>query len=284
MNIAVTFLAFWLFGVVSSDSNQNLETWLGDVTFVIHRNGEPDPCGTAKFQQSKNLQDLARTNDKYQMESVLTDLVAENLLDQSSCGSPDNATAPESLHGFCDMGKDRTPIFMDHSKLVRVKEGSLPCSWYTREGARISSLNQLRSLVEQGKQSTPKACANPQEDGCGNAGTEVHLYGVQAGRVFMFAPAYVGEVFDLSHLMMRPDPEKAIYMTVLSTNPRVFDIVNIFSREEADEVVARALAETSETYGLHRSTTGSNENSIFSKRTSENGFDTHGRTAMKIKK
>jgi hypothetical protein len=281
--MAIAALTLSLFHAVSSDSSEDSDTWWEDLTLVIHRNGEPDHCGNAIPKQSKNLADVSSSDTKYQIESFLTNVVAETLMDSSGCGSPDNETAPEGLVGFCDMGPDRTPVLLDYKKLVPVKGGSLPCRWYTREGVRISSLDQLKALAEQAKQTTSQTCANPQEDVCGDT-AELHLYGVQAGRVFMFAPAYVGEIFDLSHLSMRPDPDKPIYMEVLSVNPRVFDILNVFSKDEADEVVARALKETSPTHALHRSTTGSNENSIFTKRTSENAFDTHGTTAMKLKK
>ena len=88
----------------------------------------------------------------------------------------------------------------------------------------------------------------------------------------------------MNHLSMKPDADKPIYMEVLSVNPRVFDIFNVFSKEEAGEVITRALSEESPTNGLKRSTTGSNEKSIFAKRTSENAFDTHGKTALKLKK
>lgn len=48
-----------------------------------------------------------------------------------------------------------------------------------------------------------------------------------------------------------------------STSPRVFDILNVFTKEEADELVARALAETSPSHRIKRSTTGTSENSIY---------------------
>jgi hypothetical protein len=100
----------------------------------------------------------------------------------------------------------------------------------------------------------------------------------------MFAPAYVGEEFDLSqHLTLQAFDDKPITMKVLSTNPRVFDILNVFSKEEADELVTRALAETSPSHKIKRSTTGASENSVFSKRTSDSGFDTHGKTALGLK-
>jgi hypothetical protein len=109
------------------------------------------------------------------------------------------------------------------------------------------------------------------------------LYAVPAGRVFIFAPAYVGEIFRLDHLKLVPDADKPIYLEVLSTSPKVFDIKHVFTKEEADGIVQRALAETSPTHRIKRSTTGSSENSIFNKRTSENAFDTHGKVALAVK-
>jgi hypothetical protein len=110
------------------------------------------------------------------------------------------------------------------------------------------------------------------------------LYGVPAGRVFMFAPEYVGEIFELNHITQISDPDKPIYLKVLSLDPRVFDIYNYFSTSEADDIVRRALAETSPSHRMHRSTTGTTENAIFNKRTSENAFDTHGVTALAVKR
>lgn len=111
---------------------------------------------------------------------------------------------------------------------------------------------------------------------------EIHLYAVPAGRVFMFAPSYIGEMFHLPHVTGANDT--SIYLEVISLEPRVFDIFNFFSKEESVELVQKAEAETSETYRIKRSTTGSGEKSINSKRTSESGFDTSGKTALKIKR
>ena len=93
-----------------------------------------------------------------------------------------------------------------------------------------------------------------------------------------------GEIFELNHLVLKPDPDKPVALKVLSTDPRVFDILNIFSEDEADAIVSRALAETSPSHRMHRSTTGTTENAVFYKRTSENAFDTHGATAVAVKK
>jgi hypothetical protein len=272
--------------------------WQG-LTFVLHRNGEPDPCDTGFAATHTKIPTAAGKFDKYDVESFLTDTFAETLMmnensASSSCGSPDNTTAPEGLLGFCDMGPDRTPILLDHEKLVRVgSSGSLPCRWLTREGIRLTSLQQLRDVAHQAKVAA-KTCtssstsSNPQdadnEDCPKKEEFELHLYGVPAGRVFMFAPKFVGEIFALNHLTNNPDPETPVSLKVLSLNPRVFDVLHIFAEEEADAIVDRALKETSPSHRLHRSTTGTSENSIVNTRTSENAFDTHGTVAVKVKK
>jgi hypothetical protein len=98
----------------------------------------------------------------------------------------------------------------------------------------------------------------------------------------MFAPSHVGEIFYLPHVQGAGD--KPIYLEVLNLEPRVFDVFNFFSREESKELVDRAIAETKESHRIKRSTTGAQSKSVNSRRTSESGFDTHGRTAVKVKK
>jgi hypothetical protein len=252
-----------------------------NLAFVVHRNGEPEACGSVILETLTT--ESEKKLDKYQVENLITQTLSKSLA-SSNCGSPDNATAPEGLLSFCDMGPARTPILLDHEKLVRLPGGSLPCRWFTREGLRITSLEHLKELALAAK-SSAQICQNnsdnedsneviPETCGGGDSVAEVHLYGVQAGRVFMFAPSHVGEVFELSHLTMNPDPNKPVTMKVLSLSPRVFDIINVFPKEEADDLVNRALRETSPTHKIKRSTTGTTENTVFNKRTSENAFDT----------
>jgi hypothetical protein len=268
---------------IYSHNNQLLD----DVSLVIHLNGQPDPCGTTGPVTAEFVETYFSSSNKYQMETLLTDVIASTLnKDTGSCFEPgDNS---KSLYSFCDQGPDLTPILLDHNELIKTQRQTLPCRWYTREGLRITTVDQLHSMVAADKniQLSP-SCANPQEaNDCDtpSEGTEIHLYAVPAGRVFMFAPAYVGEIFRLDHLKLLPDVNKPIYLEVLSTNPRVFDILNVFTPEEAEELVERALNETSPTHRIKRSTTGTTENSVFSKRTSENGFDTHGKVALALKK
>jgi len=171
---------------------------------------------------------------------------------------------------------------------------------------RVTSLSQLADLArevtkkknkkngDQGEckmddekkndQSTCSSSSSSDDDDDDNddsARKELHLYAVSAGRVFMFAPKYVGEVFELPHVK---GPEGLpVSLEVMSLTPRVFDIYNFFNRAESKAIVDKALKETSETHRMKRSSTGASGYNLNSKRTSENGFDTHGKEAMIVK-
>eukprot|EP00536_Pseudo-nitzschia_multiseries_P001807 jgi/Psemu1/251016/estExt_Genewise1Plus.C_230133 len=233
------------------------------------------------------------------METLLTDNIARTLESGSSkskCGREmdnyDNGSdydyEYEYLYRHCDRGPERTPILLDHNQLVKTAVDTFPCRFYTREGLRIQNVEQLKTMVEKVNAIPSQSCANPQDgdDASRSCETpEIHLYAVPTGRVFLFAPAYIGEIFELDHLTLMPDETKPIVLKVLSTNPKVFDILHVFTEEEAAEVVERALAETSPTHKIKRSTTGSlTEGHISNVRTSENGFDTHGEVALALKK
>lgn len=278
--------------VVSAKDVANENDWWNDVSLVIHLNGQPYPCGTTKPLTKEIVEIWSSTDDKYSMESFLTDGIA-SILNMDGSGCHVLGDDEQSLYNYCDRGPDLTPVLLDHNQLVKTKEQTLPCRWYTREGLRISKIEQLRTMVDKAKMiSSFPTCANPQDamdcgdddEASGSSKVEIHLYAVNAGRVFMFAASHVGETFRLDHLKLLPDVEKPIYLEVLSTSPKVFDIRNVFLKEEADEVVQRALAETSPTHKIKRSTTGASSHSVFSKRTSENGFDTHGRVSLALKK
>lgn len=185
---------------------------------------------------------------------------------------------------YCDMGLDRTPIQLDHGRLRRLPGNlSYPCHFHTREGRRVTSLKMLGELARD-VQREDGECKAGEEGVCANADgkAELHLYAVPAGRVFMFAPKHVGEIFELPHVKGLPD--LPVYLEVLSLSPRVFDIYNFFSREESSTIVAKALAETSETHRMKRSSTGASGYNVNSQRTSENGFDTHGKEAQAVKR
>ena len=172
---------------------------LADVKFFIHRNGEPEACGSSFVSQSEMVQALEGIGrcgnlNKYQLESFFTRTFSAEL-DADTCGSKDAS----GLLEFCDMGVDRTVILSDHDKLVPTQTDSLPCRFYTRQGVRISSLDQLLEIATKAKNSeeevceSPSACEDGSEEACRQARGEVHLYAVPAGRVFMFAPSFVGK-------------------------------------------------------------------------------------------
>lgn len=191
---------------------------------------------------------------------------------------------------FCDAGTARTPVLSDHSFNHAIPaygaDGSeidttvLPCHFHTREGLRIRSLQHLLTLAHSTIQ---KRECNSSVDTGGEycAVPELHLYAVPVGRHFMFAAAYVGEVFHLDHIeqVLRAP----MSLTALSLSPRIFEVHEFFNQEEADDIVQRALTETSETHRLKRSSTGRSGYNVNPTRTSDNAFDTHSHTAMTIK-
>jgi hypothetical protein len=183
---------------------------------------------------------------------------------------------------YCDMGPDHTTILPDHNQLSSIKTNgvsSLPCHFHTREGLRITSYQQLMNFVQNKSQGQCHVSAEGNET-C-DKGT-VHLYAVPAGRPFMFAPSFIGETFDISHV--NPVSNLPISLVTMSLSPKVFDILNFFDKNESDSIVDKALKETSETHRIKRSSTGASGYNLNSQRTSENGFDTHGKTAMVVKK
>ena len=258
---------------------------LNGVSFQIHRNGDADPCGSATVDLMDVEDALGRFKkcpesiNKMDVESLLTSLFFK-VLPNDSCSTLDKENDPPGLLDYCDMGEDKTPILLDHKELVKVPQGSFPCRFYTREGVRVTSLAQLADIARSKK----KTCSQEDKEICDetDSNSRVHLYAVPAGRVFMFAPKAVGEIFDLPHVNVTSG--LPVFMKVISLNPRVFDIFNFFDKSESDDLVTRALAETSPSHRIKRSTTGTGENTVFAKRTSENGFDTHGMTAIKVKK
>jgi hypothetical protein len=269
-----------------------------NVSFVLHRNGDPNACGRVDMGESFMKQ--LKTNyeafsgdgvclselNKYQVESLLTKTF-HDVLANSDCKSVEEyGDKSKGFLGFCDNGKEHTPILLDHFDLVKVASAkgdhSLPCRFHSREGLRITSLDQLMVMSKAGP-----CDGHGNEVGCNqtvpsDGRKEIHLFAVPAGRVFMFAPSYVGEIFHLPHVPGALD--KAIYLQVMALQPRVFDVFNFFSREESKEIVDRAIAETKESHRIKRSTTGAQSHSVNSRRTSESGFDTHGKTAVKVKK
>ena len=296
-----------------------------EMTLRIHYNGEADPCGSVQIRRSDwynaaaafaahNSDDTIKL-DKYNTESLLTHIVTAQLDETGSCAnfmdpSPEHA----GFGGFCDLGEEYTPILNDHKRLVKTPDqGLLPCRFFTRVGVRIASVHHLMEEVAsagmESLSSIEQTCLatdmndedcqehqqqQQQQEQYDTGMPTLDLYAVSAGRVFMFAPKYVGEIFQLPHIQIDQDGSSntgasstntvQVYLKVLNLQPRVLDIYHFFSKSESAALVERALAETSPTHRIKRSTTGTGEHSIFSKRTSENGFDTHGMIAQKIKK
>ena len=255
------------------------------------------------------------TYNKYDFDAIVTHMLAGGISEQSilenkgsSCGPTweeknhyldtaphlKNTNIPTAIYKYCDMGLDRTPIQLDHEKLVTIPEiKTLPCHFHTREGLRVTSLEQLANLAREAKVSTVGECTEEERNADGTCNEiaaassgeqrkELHLYAVQAGRVFMFAPKFVGETFELPHVTVPKN--LPVCLEVISLSPRVFDVFNFFDREESAAIVDKALKETSETHRIKRSSTGANGYNVNSQRTSENGFDTHGKEAQQVKR
>jgi hypothetical protein len=317
------------------NKDYDIRQLLSSVSLVVHRNGESDPCGSTRNLWSDTFLYVAEQHgikyedlkdlDMYEMDSLLTETLSisdsENIL-LDECG-PEQP--PESIKGdqrevwgrgldykiddvsnaflnFCDMGEDHTPILPDHDDLEPIQTENdagtietLPCHFHTREGRRITSLNDLLDMIQESKNrqtSKREEQCSVSEDGstvCVSTSKNdmehdaiLHLYAVPAGRIFMFAPSHVGEEFHLDYL--DNVLKKHIFLKVLSVSPRVFDVINFFSKEESDDIVTKALNEKSESHRIKRSSTGASGYNVNSQRTSENGFDTHGKTAMAVKK
>ena len=258
------------------------------VKFVVHQNGVAEPCASfdaswEKFRAAiHTFDECPKLFDKYDVESLFTRFLDASL-SEGAC-EPDDLDEPleESILGFCDRGEEFTPLLSDHDKLVRIPEAeTLPCHFHTREGLRISSFDGWNTLLKTAK-NAPTCSGDQSEESCAEAVPEMHIYAVPAGRIFMIAPKYVGEVFEMNHV--RGALGKPITLEVLSTSPRVFEVNNFFSRAESSDLVKRALNEKSESHRIKRSTTGAGSKHVNRQRTSESGFDTNGRTAMIVKK
>ena len=197
------------------------------------------------------------------MTRYLTIQFARHYQSAAPCETEEADDHYAGFPGYCDMGPDRTVVQHDSDRLIRIPHTkSLPCRFFTREGRRITSLEDFIQVSDNS--------------------FELDLYAVPAGRMFMFAPAAVGDLFELRHV--RDTTGRPLVVHTLSLQPRVFDIYHFFSHEESNALMEKALKETSETHRFHRSTTGTTGKSVFNKRTSENAWDTNGVVATKIKK
>ena len=261
------------------------EAAISEFVFSVHRNGEAESCGSASLTTSdmelalRAIDGCNETLSKYHVETLLTTILTRHLT-SGKCGSTDNATASESFAGFCDMGPKRTVIQPDYPFLVRLSDGSLPCRFYTRDGQRIVSLEMFADLSRQAKKAA-SSCSEKEGVVCP---PELQLYAVPAGRVFMFAPSFVGETFVLDRMRNNAPSNAPIVVEVLSLKPRIFELHNFFSLDEADTIIEQALSESSDSHKFHRSTTGAVDAQIFSRRTSENAWLTSTSEAVNIKR
>jgi len=269
------------------------------VILVMHRNGDSEGCGvsvdflTQLRMALLHLPECPVAFTKYQVESILSSTFHTMFTFCDSQESIENRTGEEGFLGYCDMGEDKTPVLLDHDKLIPVATSPdpdaptfLPCHFHSREGVRMTSFQKLMQAIVDKYKEVPQEICEEAEDGmqyCYFDDKEVHLYAVPAGRTFMFAPSYVGETFDLPHIQ-GADPDKPVYMKVLSVSPRVFDIFNYFTRDESQGLVDKAIAEKSDSHRMKRSSTGASGYNMNTRRTSENGFDTHGKTAQAVKR
>lgn len=256
-------------------------------SIALHHNGQAEPCcvisaddlfrETAVMRALTALDNCPDWNSQYVVDSFVTRLVREALGEACS-------DEQQGFYAFCDRGLSHTPVLYDHHQLIPniADDGSpyLPCHFHNASGYRLSSLSLLREWVA----SVPP-CADD-ETSCGSDSTApplLEMYAVPAGRHFMFAPKYAGEIIPLPHVT-GGDPTQPVYLKVLSVSPRVFDIVNFFSKQESDDLVEQALQETRESHRIKRSTTGSDGYKVNRFRTSESGFVSSGETAINIKR
>jgi hypothetical protein len=240
-------------------------------------------------------------SNKYHVEAFLTRLLSK-VIPLLSCPSEEKDHAYKDfigLYGYCDMGEEKTPILLDHKNLIpnvvydqnQALLSLLPCHIHTEHGVRVTSMKQFVELMQSQNKVSPQqgsdcVITSEGENICSDVTHPenlLHLYAVPAGRVFMHVAAYVGQIIELYHVK-GADPNKLVYLEVLSVSPAVFDLYNFFTKAESQELVDRALAETRESHKIKRSTTGSVQHHVNSRRTSESGFDTDGRTAVEIKK
>jgi len=292
------------------------------VGLQLHLNGESSACSTThpsslnlsqalrrEASKMEQYSEMSSPRDKYDFDLLLTSAIVNSVI-----GDLDKDCAPSDYFDekgevsydpagtafldFCDMGEDRTPELYDHKELLFMKDpiiqtDSYTCHFHTRNGVRITSLEQLAELarvaMEKSKhvEDTCKVDASGESVCTKSEGSEtvvpfLEIYAVQAGRVFMFSPKFVGEIFDLPHV--KTPGGHAVSLEVLSLSPKVFEVKNFFADYEADAIVNKALTEKSESHRMKRSSTGASGYNLNSHRTSENAFDTHSKMAMVVKK
>lgn len=124
-------------------------------------------------------------------------------------------------------------------------------------------------------------------------GYEVKSLGAlsEGQQLFLVPPDrhFVWPTFGVGHRVELPGVASAckgkpIVLTTLAESPRVFEVENFLSEQDADDLVAFTLSIDDDVYGLKRSTTGAKGSEVSSQRTSENAFDTSSPIAMRLKR
>ena len=203
---------------------------------------------------------------------------------------------PMGFYGYCYRGEENTPILPDHGRMVPLKLADVgggsgngnsdgkeskyyPCHYHNEHGQLISSLWHLTMDAARGISAAADSKTETQL-------RKLNLHAVPAGRHFMFAPSRVGQVIDLPHVK-GANPAKGPHVTlkVLSVQPRVFEVSNLFTADDADAVIRQALSETREALKLQRSSTGIRDKVGYpTQRTSESAFVLSGEAPMSIKR
>ena len=193
------------------------------ITFNLHRNGEYHPCNAATSITTS----LSPHSSVYEFDRALTVAILASI-PNTSCEpvDPNASDLNPSFAQHCDMGPLRTPLLHSSSSVLLLPppHSTLPCSYYTRIGDRITDLTTLTTHLQTG----------------------TSLYAVAAGRHFLFGPGYVGETFLLPRVgFPSGNRGKPVELITLSVSPRVFEVSHFFTGEEADDIVERALSTTS---------------------------------------
>jgi len=254
---------------------------------------------------------LAGDQNSYDGDNEEVDQIPWRKASSSSASTTATPGDQAGFYGYCYAGEDKTPILPDHNRLVPLllteghnDDGSdsnkyLPCHFHNEHGQMITSMWQLvmhaRETAVGGtteRRVSPHYAAGAEDDDedrsrrhtLSSQIRKLHLYAVPAGRHFMFAPTHVGQMIHLPHVK-GADPTKGhVTLEVLSLQPRVFEVSNLFTEADADSVVRQALAETRDTFRLQRSSAGSNKVGYPTQKTSECAFVVSGDVTMAIKK
>lgn len=89
---------------------------------------------------------------------------------------------------------------------------------------------------------------------CVDAKADNNVFVVPNNRLFMLPTHGVGHRTEIAHIGMPTG--KPIVLETLSEYPRIFRVKNFFTEEEADQLIATALALEGDAFRLKRSSTG----------------------------